>query len=313
MSKLAIRLNTMADKLQPQIDHKFADRLANTPKRAREAASARLDGLHLERTQRALRKLADLHSSGTVPEILARITTKTAVHKLTRAEMKHDGGYYTAPIETGRPASETLEARLLWDLIQDNDAGERKAAEDLRRKLEDVRFKKIPGFFSTPVPMIERMVAAIGLPDTPFKLLEPGAGSGAILDYIADHHPRAQLSAFEIAPALREILELKGYELEGRDFLAPEPRPVYDFVVMNPPFEREQDIIHVLQALRWLKEGGKLVSVLSGATPTRQTKRAAMFRNIVAAHDGWFEDLPEGSFKGSGTGVSTALVVIERL
>ncbi len=82
--------------------------------------------------------------------------------------------------------------------------------------------------------------------------------------------------------------------------------------MMNPPFEREQDIAHVLHALRWLKEGGKLVSVLSGATPTRQSKRAAVFRNIVAAHDGRFEDLPDGSFKDSGTGVSTVLVVIEK-
>lgn len=312
MSKLATRLNTLADKLQSQIDHKFADRLANTPKRAREAASARLDGLHLERTQRALRKLADLHSSGTVPEILARITTKSAVHDLTRAEMKCDGGYYTAPIETGNPAQDTEEARVLWDLIQDNDTCGRKAAEELRRKLEDVRFKKIPGYFSTPDPVIERMVDAIGLPNAPFKLLEPGAGSGAILDFIAERRPSASLAAFEIAPALREILQLKGYELEGSDFLQPAPRPIYDFVVMNPPFEREQDIVHVLQALRWLKEGGKLVSVLSGATPTRQSKRAAMFRNIVAAHGGWFEDLPEGSFKDSGTAVSTALVVIEK-
>lgn len=312
MNKLTIRLNTLADKLQPQIDHKFADRLANTPKRAREAASARLDGLHLERTQRALRKLAELHAAGTVPEILARVTTKTAAHELTRAEMKHDGGYYAAPIETGNPAHDTPEARLLWDLIQDNEAAGRKAAEELRRKLEDVRFKKIPGYFSTPDRVIERMVETIGLPDTPFKLLEPGAGSGAILDYIADRNPSAQLSAFEISPTLREILELKGYELEGGNFLEPAPLPIYDFVIMNPPFEREQDIVHVLQALRWLKEGGRLVSVLSGATPTRQSKRAEVFRNIVAAHGGWFEDLPEGSFKDCETGVSTVLVVIEK-
>lgn len=312
MSKnIATRLQDLADKLQPQIDHKFADRLANTPKRAREAASARLDGFHLERTQRALRILAGLHAAGTVPDLLAGLKTKTAVHELTRGETVQTGGYYDPPRETGKPARETPDAVLLWDLIREND-NTRQEDEDLRRKLSEVRFKSIPGFFATQPAVIERMADAIGLTDAPAKLLEPEAGTGNILDFVAERFPSVQLAAFEIAPALREILQLKGYELEGSDFLQSDPRPVYDYVMMNPPFEREQDIAHVLHALRWLKEGGKLVSVLSGATPTRQSKQAAVFRNIVEAHGGWFEDLPDGSFKDSGTGVSTVLVVIEK-
>ncbi|MFN3253756.1 methyltransferase domain-containing protein [Roseibium album] len=310
-ANLAVRLKDLADRLQPQIDHKFADRVANTPKRAREAASARLDGFHLERTQRALRTLAVLHDRGEVPEPLAGVKTKAAVHKLTRAELIH-GGYYEAPRETGKPASNEPAAVVLWDLVQDGRAAERLAAADLRQKLDDVRFKKIPGYFSTPEPVIEQMIDRIGLVDEPAKLLEPGAGSGAILDFVKARFPSVQCAAFEIAPALREILQLKGYELEGSDFLEPEPQANYDHVVMNPPFEKEQDIIHVLRAFEWLKPGGRLVSVMSAGARFRETKRARTFRDFVVAKGGWFEDQPDGSFKESGTGVSTVIVVIEK-
>jgi hypothetical protein len=312
MTKLATRLDTLADGLQGEIDRKFAPRETNTQRKARMAASARLDGFHLERTQHALRALAGLHRSGSVPAVLAGLSSKKAVHDLTAGEIERSGGYYDAGRETGRPARDSEAARLLWDLVAHHQA-DRQRQEDLRRRLEDVRFARIAGYFVTPDPVIARMLDLAGIRNDPcVSVLEPSAGSGNILDCVRRTYPDVTLDAFEIAPALREILKLKGYGLKGGDFLEPDPEPVYDQIVMNPPFEKEQDIIHVTRALEWLRPGGRLVAVMSGSTESRSTKRAQAFRELVADHGGWFEDLPAGAFKESGTGVSTVLVVIEK-
>ena len=42
----------------------------------------------------------------------------------------------------------------------------------------------------------------------------------------------------------------------------------------------------------------------------RQDKATEAFRKLVADCGGWFERLPDGAFKASGTGVRTVLVVI---
>ena len=56
--KVADKFRTLADNLQRQIDDKFADRLENTPKRQREAASQRLEGLRLILFQSASRRIS---------------------------------------------------------------------------------------------------------------------------------------------------------------------------------------------------------------------------------------------------------------
>jgi len=53
---------------------------------------------------------------------------------------------------------------------------------------------------------------------------------------------------------LRKILEVKGFNVVGNDFL--EHKKSYDRIVMNPPFENFQDIDHVRHAydLLFLKD-----------------------------------------------------------
>ncbi len=65
----------------------------------------------------------------------------------------------------------------------------------------------------------------------------------------------------EINPSLREILEMKGYNVVASDFL--DYGGEYDVIVMNPPFEKLQDIDHVRHAFDLLTEGGRLVAVMS--------------------------------------------------
>lgn len=309
---LADKFRGLADGLQRDIDHKLADRLSNTPKRQREAASARIDGRHLQRTQSALRALADHHQAGTVPPILANVKTKADVHGLMRSHIdRSNAGYYDAGVDTNRAASDTEQARALWALIADAPQADLKA-EALRQKIDGLQFANIPGYFPTPVPVIEQMIFHADMPADECDVLEPEGGSGAILDIVRERFKRARLTTYERHATLRDVLQLKGYTVAGPDMLAIEPRQQFDRVLMNPPFENGQDIEHVRHAFECLKPGGRLVAIMSTGPFFRQDRKATVFRDWFAALHGERHELPAGSFKASGTGVATVMIVIER-
>jgi 16S rRNA G1207 methylase RsmC len=104
----------------------------------------------------------------------------------------------------------------------------------------------------------------------------------------------------EVNYTLREILELKGHSLIHDNFTTLEPVQQYDAVVMNPPFEKWQDIAHIQHALQFVKPGGKVVAICAGGP-----KQVEQLQPIA---DHW-EALPTGAFKESGTGVNTVLAV----
>ncbi|MCA1241858.1 methyltransferase [Stappia stellulata] len=305
------RMRELADNLQSQIDNKFADRNTNTPRRQRQAASAALDGLHLERTQNALRWLADASEAGTVPACLANIRTKKALHDLTRAKINRSGGYYDAGFETGEPACDSEAAHVLWKALAANQE-ERRKAERLRRALDDARFAGIPGYFPTPASLAADIVATADIKpgDT---VLEPSAGSGALLDAVLAATPAARITAYEVSPRLREVLELKGHgsALAGSDFMDAIPAQVFDRIVMNPPFENGQDLEHVRRAFGFLKPGGRLVAIMSGSTLSRTGRRWDDFRDWLECVDGYAETLPDGSFLKSGTSVAAIRIVVD--
>jgi hypothetical protein len=309
-SGVAAKLRGLADAMQGDIDHKFADRLTNTPKRMREAGSARIDGYRLQRTQQALRALADHHDAGTVPAELATIRTKAQVFDLARADLDCSGGYYDAPRETGKPALTTPPALALWAMIGDASAAQR-TADELRAKIERLQFANIPGYFPTPAPIVARMIEAARLPERGL-ILEPSAGSGAILDQVREAAPGCELAAFERHSSLREILTAKGYTLVGADFMESCLPRDFDRVLMNPPFENGQDIEHVRHAFAQLAPGGRLVAIMSPGPFFRSDRKATEFRQWFEDHGGEREDMPAGAFKESGTGIATVMVTIDR-
>jgi SAM-dependent methyltransferase len=309
---IADKLREMADRLQKDIDHKFADRRTNTPKQQREAASARMDGVHLERAQKAMRALADHHDAGTVPEALASVRTKAAILDLARSKIEHTGGYYDAGFDTGKPRHDTPEALAIWALIGGNDP-EQEKAEALRRKVDGLKFANIPGYFPTPRAVIDRMIDLADIPShSACDVLEPSAGHGAIIDALAEVRPMATVTACEKWGTLRDILGAKGANLAGSDFTEFEPGTAFDFVLMNPPFEKGQDAEHIMRAFDMLKPGGRLVSVMSPGPFFRSDRKSQEFRDWFDDHGGERIDLPAGSFKESGTGTASILVVLER-
>lgn len=174
-----------------------------------------------------------------------------------------------------------------------------------------VDVKKTYEFFATPPGIANMLVARAGI-EPGMKVLEPSAGHGAIADVVRAMCNDCQVDVIEIEPSNRVVLKESGYKLVGKDFMKyRKKKPLYDRIVMNPPFSKQQDIDHVLHAWKFLKPGGRLVSVMAASIGFRTNKKAEAFQELLSTH-GTMEDLPEESFKESGTGVNTVMVVIDK-
>lgn len=307
----------MADKLDSQIADKLAPRQENTAKRQAQAAHARLEGERLKRTQSALYALADMHDNGTVPAILAGISTKKAVYDLMAEGLSQiSNGYHDYSVGTGEihdTNKDNPQAVALWALLTPK-SDEEKQADDLAQKVRELHGCKIPGYFPTPDAVIDLMFDYAALQDY-HAVLEPSAGSGAICDRLAATLCEdGELHCFEVNHSLRDILQAKGYTLAGDDFTQADPafELSFDRVLMNPPFENLQDCEHVQHAFKFLKSGGRLVAVMSAAFAYNYTRKGQAFRDWLEPLDSMVVDILAGSFKESGTGVNTKLLIIDK-
>lgn len=176
-------------------------------------------------------------------------------------------------------------------------------------------------FFETPRAIIERMIDEADIPISTSKdprdwprILEPSAGSGRIIHAIHKRSWDRPLNVFacEIQPTLAEKVSALLYP-EGRcnpaDFLTwvPADPPVFDRVIMNPPFSKRQDARHVLHAIRFVKPGGRVVAIMSAGVTFRQDTMYAECRDRATK----IEPLPPGSFQESGTMVNAVLATFD--
>jgi predicted RNA methylase len=163
-------------------------------------------------------------------------------------------------------------------------------------------------YFPTPAAIVQRVIDLAAI-ESGMEVLEPSAGSGAIAAAAAAAD--AVVDCIEQDPGYAAVLADAGCAraLTVADFLTVLPHPVYDRVVMNPPFTKGTDMAHVEHALRFLKPDGLLVSVMSW-TVTETSRNTAKFRALVEARGGTVEAVPAGAFRESGTDVPTVIVAI---
>jgi len=175
-----------------------------------------------------------------------------------------------------------------------------------------VDLKKAYQFFESTDPVIDRLIELIGSPDlNGVRVLEPSAGKGAIARRLRDLG--AIVTCVELNPAMAKELSEDGFETIEADFLSLDKDAsceLFDYIVMNPPFSKSQDIQHVLHAHDFLHPAGTMASVMSPGFTFRSDSRAKRFRDWLDEADGDYEELPEGSFKSSGTNVRTVAVSI---
>jgi len=166
------------------------------------------------------------------------------------------------------------------------------------------------GYFPTPLPIVKRLIELANI-HSGMRVLEPSAGQGHIADEIRrENSGLLSFDIVEILPENQNVLRDKGYNLLCNDFLKLK-NVAYDRIIMNPPFERQQDIDHVLHAWDLLSAYGRLVSVMSSGVMFRENKKTQSFRELIEKN-GEFERNPEGSFRASGTMVDTIIVTLDK-
>lgn len=185
-----------------------------------------------------------------------------------------------------------------------------KMERDLKRKIRLNR-NAFNDFFPTPQTISDDVVSLADV-QPGMKVLEPSAGNGELAD--AMNNKGAQVDVVELAGDLRAILEEKGYNLVGDDFTQFKSDPVYDRIVMNPPFSNDQDIDHVYHAYNMLKPGGRLVAIVSSMAGDRSNRKNREFKEWFNMLDGQEELLPSDAFMDSlnPTAVRTKTLVIDK-
>lgn len=312
----------IASKRDPAIWHQNL-----TARRARIADSMRSDAEKLQREQRCLLHLARLHRAGDLPAPFQKITNAAAIHRIScyAAAGRYPTGEgwqvkdHAVLQGAAIPDLETL--LLVWSTLRGPYLQEREPTREEKIRVLEQRLIgfKVPGFFPTPASLAERVVQEADIMDGD-SVLEPSAGKGDLVEAILQAANDVHVTALEVYTTLAEILQTR---FERRDvtaywtnFLEWHADPIYDRVVMNPPFEKGADREHVLRALLHLKPGGRLVSIMCCSASEGRGWEGfhASLRELCDTYR--FEDLPDGSFKGAEafrqTGVRAVLLVADR-
>lgn len=158
-------------------------------------------------------------------------------------------------------------------------------------------------FFPTPDDLAEKVVALANIKEGDV-CLEPSAGRGNIAKYMPG------CDCIEINSDNRKYLEENGFNVIHDDFMTFTPNKKYDVIVMNPPFCKGQDAKHILKAIEIAEK--TVVAIAGGSVMFRQDKIYAKLREIVKKYNGAITELPQKSFKESGTNVETCLIIVRK-
>lgn len=335
MSKIAEQLRAKADKMEAKIEAKLNPSCAQqnlTPRRIRMANQMREEGYKLQEQQAGLRAIANLHTvaenrpEGTSTYLhlayLDKVRNALQIRDILNPYTKVEGEYAeTRLLKIGidTPGKLEIARHDLTRLISEHGTSRPSDKEiELQKRIENLVGTPIPGFFPTPPDVIETMLDIVddhGIPSDA-RILEPSAGKGDIADALKERYPNATLSVSEINRQLADILELKGYDVACYDFLGIDvdyDDDKFHAIVMNPPFEKGQDIDHVQHAYTWLETGGILVSIMSEGPFFREDKKALQFREWCSSLP-MFESykLDSGTFGKAfrSTQVATRIVVL---
>jgi predicted RNA methylase len=162
-------------------------------------------------------------------------------------------------------------------------------------------------YFPTPRSLADTLVKLSGIgPES--LVLEPEAGTGGIALAAAAVVPRENIVCYEIQQKHCATLRELGFQAECVDFLKVAQTPVFDAVLMNPPFRKQLDIDHVLHALGFVKPGGTLTAIMSTGVTFRKNRKTLDFLRILEEYKGVIIENEAGSFKESGTMAGTVRI-----
>ena len=227
--------------------------------------------------------------------------------------------YYLPDVKLERELYEKVNKALVamganWNKKEQGHVFDYDIADSLKEAIDigtAMNWKKSTDFFFTPVAVVNEMLGHVPFSNKKFKMLEPEAGQGHILDIFKENFPKAEITCVEINPNHCERLREKGYNPIQGDFLQVQINKKFDLILMNPPFSDEME--HIQHAYSLLKEdGGQLISIASNMILDRDTKKGRAFKEWFDNMSGYSYELPTNSFKESGTRVLTKILIFKK-
>ena len=175
--------------------------------------------------------------------------------------------------------------------------------------------KKEFQFFETPDDIADWIVSLAEINPANY-ICEPSAGRGAIVKAIQRACPslKQKVAIFELMPLNKSMLQSKvsGIVDYGDDFLQYDKRGVFDRIIANPPFSKNQDIDHVRHMYDCLKPGGRMVSIMSKHWTFASNRKETQFREWLKSVKAETHTIPAGAFKQSGTMIESLVIVINK-
>lgn len=177
-------------------------------------------------------------------------------------------------------------------------------------------------FYPTPAKVANRLCSKAGMPpgeDGICRVLEPSCGEGAIMEAVKRYalndnndyycrvdncrrRPKISVQGIEYDAARAAIAREKGFQVHTGNFLQVAPQPIFDVVLMNPPFYGQHYQAHIEHARKFLKPDGVLYAIL----PENAVSSHGYIERPERGQETW-EDLPVGSFSASGTNINTGI------
>lgn len=175
---------------------------------------------------------------------------------------------------------------------------------------EDI--KKDFQFFTTPYDVADLMVVKLEI--KPYeKILEPSAGNGALINAVLRLHSDITIDCYELNPLNRKVLEkILNVNVIGDDFIKRIDNEEYDVIIANPPFSKNQDIIHLMKMWNNLRYGGRIACITSTHWMFANDTKSTEFREWIVGKCVFQHEFPNGTFKESGTDIATILLILEK-
>lgn len=186
---------------------------------------------------------------------------------------------------------------------------------------EVVNNKKETQFFATPVEVVRQMIKLSGISASEIEnnrpyILEPSAGDGAIVNELRKQVGyNLDIDVCEIDKNRQDKLEQdENNNLIVPNFLSLPLSRKYDWIFMNPPFNKGQFNEHIGKAYKHLDVGGTLVAIMPRGAKQSDLLRGFVMHDLAdECHGNKVVELPAGSFKSSGTNIDCDLILIQKI
>lgn len=142
-------------------------------------------------------------------------------------------------------------------------------------------------YYPTPPDIAEQLIDAARI-EVGMTILEPSAGKGNLVDAIRRRFGSSvTIKCVEVSDHNAEILRLKGYDVIEGDFTKQDDLGRFDRVVMNPPYMKGIDWVHIQRAYREnLKDGGVLAALLPSGSVMGNGRESIAKHEFVESHNG---------------------------